>query len=79
MFSGPLKSTPLLMPPLVRSPQLTMVPSLRRAAKAEAVEKIWETVRLFSGPSKSTPLLSPPSHGLPQLTTEPSLRRAAKA
>ena len=72
-------ATLLLLPPEISSPQETTEPSLRRAAKAETVEKIWETVRSPASPLKSTEMLSPPEAGSPQVTTEPSLRRAAKA
>ena len=72
-------ATLLLLPPEISSPQETTEPSLRRAAKANPVEKIWVTVRSLASPLKSTKLLLPPEAGSPQVTTEPSLRRAAKA
>ena len=68
-------STLMLSPPEPALPQVTTEPSLSSAAKAESVEKIWETV----WPLKLTLLLSPPEPALPQVTTEPSLSSAAKA
>jgi len=51
-------------------------PSLFNAAKAESVEKIWETP---AARREATAVLSPPAKELPQVTTEPSLFKAAKA
>ena len=68
-------SIPLLSPPYRGSPQVTKLPSPKRAANAASVECTLRTCLSWC----CTARLSPPKLSSPQVTTDPSARIAAKA